>query len=63
MPAPPFNLWVTCRCDKAGMSKAFALAANRIAMPAPAEAARSAIVCGCALLLIAAGQALPVLGL
>ena len=45
------------------MAKAFALAANRIAMPAPVEAARSAIVCGCALLLIAAGQALPALGL
>ncbi|MDP3906453.1 hypothetical protein [Novosphingobium sp.] len=45
------------------MAKALALAANRIALPAPAEVLRTGIVCGCALLLIAAGQALPALGL
>lgn len=45
------------------MAKALALAANRIVLPAPAEMLRTAIVCGCALALIAAGQALPVLGL
>ena len=45
------------------MAKALALAANRIVLPAPVEALRTAIVCGCALLLIAAGQALPALGL
>ena len=58
----PFNLSLTRRRDNAAMAKAIALArsmAAQDALPAPLDWLRRAIVCGCALTLICAGQTLP----
>lgn len=45
------------------MARHLAHAVRQIALPAPLEALRLVVVCGCALALIAADRALPLLNL
>ena len=55
---PPLNTLLAAKRENARMAKAIAFTQQYA--PDPIEIARTLIVCGCALALILAGQAVPV---